>query len=173
RGGAVRVISDSSVLIHLARVGCFRLLKDLYEELAIATGVYVEVVERGWGFPGSCETEKGVKEGWLKVRTVFNKERIMDLIRRHGISLGNAETVQLALEYKAELALADEAEVRELLEEYGVRVRGCIGVLIEAARRGVISTKEAEKAIGRLAETGYRISDNVLNEAYRLLGEEP
>lgn len=148
-------------------------MKDIYEELAIATGVYLEVVERGWGFPGSFETEKAMNEGWLKVERVANKDRVVGLTRRHGMSLGNAETVQLASECGAELALADEAEVRELLEEHGVRVRGCIGILVEAARKEVISTKKAKKAIGRLVETGYRISDNVLKEAYRLLGEEP
>jgi len=168
----VRVISDASVLIHLARVGCFHLLRALYGELVIATGVYLEVVERGWGFPGSFETEKAVKEDWLKVKSVADKARVVDLMRRYGISLGNAETIQLAIEDGAELALADEAEVRDLLEECGIKIRGCIGVLIEAAKRGVISTKGAKRAMRRLIETGYRVSDNVLNEAYRLLGEE-
>jgi len=138
----------------------------------IAPGVYLEVVERGWGFPGSFETERAVKEDWLKVRSIADKARVTDLMREYGISLGNAETIQLAIEDGAELALADEVEVRNLLEECGVKVRGCIGVLIEAAKKGVISTKEAKKAMRRLIETGYRVSDNVLNEAYRLLGEQ-
>jgi len=168
----VKVISDASVLIHLARVECFYLLRSLYGELAIATGVYLEVVERGWGFPGALETEKAMKEDWLKVRSAADKAGVTDLMRKYGISLGNAETIQLAIEDGAELALADETEVRNLLEEYGVKVRGCIGVLIEAAKKGIISTKEAKKAVRRLTETGYRVSDNVLNEAYRLLGEQ-
>jgi len=153
-------------------LGCLSLLRSLYEEPAIPRGVYLEVVQRGFGFPGSLETEKTMEEDWLKVRSVSNKAGVMDLMRRYGISLRNAETVQLALEDKAELALADEAEVRDILEEYGVKVRGRIGVLIEAAKRGKISPKEAGKAMRRLVETGYRVSDNVLNEAYRLLGEE-
>jgi len=147
-------------------------LRSLYGELVIAPGVYLEVVERGWGFPGSFETERAVKEDWLKVRSIADKARVTDLMREYGISLGNAETIQLAIEDGAELALADEVEVRNLLEECGVKVRGCIGVLIEAAKKGVISTKEAKKAMRRLIETGYRVSDNVLNEAYRLLGEQ-
>jgi len=44
--------------------------------------------------------------------------------------------------------------------------------LIEAAKRGVISTEESKKGMRRLVDTGYRVSDNVLNEAYRLLSEE-
>lgn len=169
----VKVVSDASVLIHLAKMGFFYLLSGLYGELVIATGVYLEVVERGWGFPGSLETEKAAGEGWMKVMGVADKTRVKNLMRRYGISLGNAETVQLAIEGRAELVLADEVEVRELIEEYRIKVRGCIGVLIEAAKRGVISTNEAKKGMERLVETGYRVSDNVLNQAHRLLGGQP
>jgi predicted nucleic acid-binding protein len=167
----VRVVSDASVLIHLARIGYFRLLKDLYGEIVIATGVYSEVVERGWGFPGSIETEEARRKGWLTVSSVTDRSKVTTLMHRYGISLGNAETIQLAKECEAELALADEVEVRLLLEEYGVKVRGCIGILIESAKRGVINVEEAKNGIKRLVETGYRVSDNVLKRAYELLGE--
>ena len=93
-------------------------------------------------------------------------------MNKYGISLGNAETLQLAIEYGAYLMLADELEVRLLLEEYGIRVRGCIGILIESAKREIIGRGVAKAGIRRLVETGYRVSDKVLNLAYKLLGEE-
>lgn len=165
----MQVISDASVLIHLARAKSFVLLKNLYEKLVIATGVYLEVVERGWGLPGSFETENAIEENWLEVRSVSDKAKILNFIHNHKISLGNAETVQLAIESGAELVLADEVEVRGLLEHHNIKVRGCIGAVIEAARKGRIDTAEAKKLIRRLVETGYRIDDKVLNLAYRLL----
>lgn len=128
--------------------------------------------ERGWGFPGSFETERAIKESWVKLGSVSDRVRVRDLMRRYGISLGNAETIQLASEKKAELALADEAEVRELLEEHGVKARGCIGVLIEAAKKRIISTNQAKKGLRDLVDSGYRVGDTVLNQAYKLLGEE-
>ena len=54
----MRVVSDASVLIHLGRIGYFRLLKDLYGEVVIATGVYSEVVERGWVFQDPSKQKK-------------------------------------------------------------------------------------------------------------------
>jgi predicted nucleic acid-binding protein len=90
------IIVDASVLIHLARANSFSLLNLLYENLVIAPGVYVEVVERGWGLPGSLETENAIKAGWLEVQGVENKARVLELIQTYAISLGNAETVQLA-----------------------------------------------------------------------------
>jgi len=167
----MKVVSDASVLIHMARIERFSLLRSLYGELTISTGVYLEVVEEGWGFPGSFETENAVRKGWLEVKGVTDKVKIAEFMRRYNISLGNAETVQLAVESRAELALADEAEVRYLLEEHSIITRGCIGVLIEAAKKGLISTEETKEDIRRLVDTGYRVSDKVLSQAYRLLSE--
>ena len=123
------------------------------------------------GFPGSIETEEAKRKGWLIVSSVTDRSKVANLMHKYGISLGNAETIQLAVECEAELALADELEVRLLLEKYGVKVRGCIGILIESAKEGVISVEEAKNGIKRLVETGYRVSDNVLKRAYELLGE--
>lgn len=168
----MKVVSDASVLIHLARIGYFHLLRTLYGEIIITSGVYSEVVERGWSFPGSVETEEAKRTGWLIVRSVTNKHKVASLMREYGISLGNAETIQLAVECEAELALADESEVRLLLEEHGVKVRGCIGILIESAKQGVISKEQAKNSISMLVETGYRVSDKVLTQIYKLLSEK-
>jgi len=166
------IISDASVLIHLARANSFSLLNLLYENLVITTGVYVEVVERGWGLPGSLETENAIKTGWLKVQGVENKSKVLEFIQTYAISLGNAETVQLAIERAAALVLVDEVAVRNLLEAQQIPVRGCIGAVIEATRKRRILSEEARTLIRRLVETGYRVDDKVLKRADQLLGED-
>lgn len=57
------VVVDASVIIHLSRIGRFQLIKSLYGSAVVSPGVYQEVVEKGWGLPGSLETEKAVNEG--------------------------------------------------------------------------------------------------------------
>jgi hypothetical protein len=47
-------------------------------------------------------------------------------------------------------------EVRELAAEFGLEVRGCLGLLAEAARRELISVKEAKRDAKRLIEEGSR-----------------
>jgi uncharacterized protein len=47
----VIVVSNSSPLITLARVGRFDLLRQLFEQIHIADEVYREVVVRGAGHP--------------------------------------------------------------------------------------------------------------------------
>jgi predicted nucleic acid-binding protein len=166
------VVADASVLIHLARIGRFHLLRTVYDQICIASSVFAEVVEKGWGLAGSIETERAVREGWIKVLDVVDKWKVREMAATHRIHLANAETVQLAREAKASVLLADEEEVRELAIEFGLEVRGCLGLLVEAARRELMSVKEAKKDAERLIEEGYRISEEVLKEFYIMLGSE-
>jgi predicted nucleic acid-binding protein len=98
------------------------------------------------------------------------KAREMAVTRR--IQLANAETIQLAREANANVLLADENEVRELAAEFGLEVRGCLGLLVEAVRRQLISINEAEQDAERLMEEGYRISEEVLKKFHDVLRTE-
>jgi len=148
------------------------LLKNVYNEISIASSVFAEVVEKGWGLAGSIETERAVHEGWIKVVDVVDKWKVREMAVARRIHLANAETVQLAREAKASILLADEEEVREVATEFGLEVRGCLGLLVEAVRRGLISVKEAEQDAKKLIEEGYRISEEVLKEFYIMLRSE-
>jgi predicted nucleic acid-binding protein len=166
------IVADASVLIHLSRIGRFHLLKDLYGQISIISSVFAEVVEKGWGLAGSIETERAVHEGWIKVLDVADKWKARETAVTHSIHLANAETVQLAREVKADVLLADEEEVRELAVEFGFEVRGCLGLLVEAARRELMAVKEAKQDAKRLIKDGYRISEEVLKEFYIMLESE-
>lgn len=148
------------------------MLKNVYNEISIASSVFAEVVEKGWGLAGSIETERAVHEGWIKVVDVVDKWKVREMAVARRIHLANAETVQLAREAKASILLADEEEVREVATEFGLEVRGCLGLLVEAVRRGLISVKEAEQDAKILIEEGYRISEEVLKEFYIMLRSE-
>ena len=166
------VVVDASVLIHLARIGRFHLLKDVYSQICVSSSVFAEVVEKGWGLAGSFETERAVRGGWIKILDVVDKWKVRDMAVRHGIHLANAETVQIAREAKASVLLADEEEVRELAAGFGLEVRGCLGLLAEAVRRELMSVKEAKQDAKRLIEEGYRISEEVLKAFYTMLRSE-
>ena len=165
------IVSDASVLIHLSRIGRFHLLKGLYDRVFIASTVFSEVVERGWGSAGSLETNRGVRDGWMKVLNVVHRWKAREMAVAHRIHLANAETVQLARELKAAVLLADDEEVRELAIEFGLEVRGCLGLLAEAARGMLITVGDAKRDAQRLVEEGYRVSEEVLREFYKLLEE--
>jgi len=118
---------------------------------------------------GSLETERAMREGWIKVLNVVDKWKAREMATMHGVHLANAETVQLAREVKATTLLANEEEVRGLADQFGIEVRGCLGLLLEAVKRKLITIKEAMGDAERLMEEGYRVSEEVLKEFYALL----
>ena len=165
----MQVVVDASVLIHLSRIGRFHLIKLLFGNAVISPSVFEEVVEKGWGLPGASETEKAVDDGWIKVVGVINKWKARELARKFKIQTANAETVQLALELKPEFVLADEEEIRRLADEAGIKIRGCLGILIDAVRNGFISVSEAKAAVEELRGSGYRMSGEILKNFFAII----
>lgn len=127
-------VADASILIHLSRIGRFHLLKGIYRKIAITPSVFMEVVEKGWGLPGSLETESAARDGWIKVSHVVDKLSARELAVTRGIHSSNAETVQLARESNATTLLADEEEVRALAGEFRIKVTGCRLCLLGVGR---------------------------------------
>ncbi len=60
-------VSDSSTLIHLAKIGRLSLLREYHEKICIAPAVWKEVVEEGQNWPGSSEVKEGRRSGWIDV----------------------------------------------------------------------------------------------------------
>ncbi|MBC7090501.1 MAG: DUF3368 domain-containing protein [Nitrososphaeria archaeon] len=164
--------ADASILIHLSKIGRFHLLRDIYNEIIIASNVFTEVVEKGYGLPGSIETENGIRQGWIKVHNVLDKQEARKIATAHKIHSSNAETIQLAREIRASILLADEEEVRELATEFGLKVRRCLGLLVESVKQKLISVEDAKNDAKRLIEEGYRISEKVLKEFYNIKESE-
>ena len=52
-------ISDSSTLIHLAKIKRLHLLREFHKKIFIAQAVWKEVVQEGREWPGSSDVEQG------------------------------------------------------------------------------------------------------------------
>ncbi len=130
------VVSDSSPLISLARIGWLKLLASLYERILITVEVHHEVVRAGRGLPGAEEIRTA---GWIQVapqRPVSNL-----LLERECQSLGAGErsAILLADALPADLILLDERKARHIARQAGLTVVGCLGALEAGARMGLIS----------------------------------
>lgn len=165
----MKVIADASILIHLASIGRFYLLRKHFEEIIIPEGVYKEVVIEGWGFSGSLETSEATKENYITVKKVTDKEKVKEIAEEYNVGITNAEVIQLAKELNADIVLANEEEVRTAAEESGFRVKGCLGIITEAAKNKEITVWQAIKDIDNLVASGYRISDEVISRAKEIL----
>jgi len=74
--------------------------------------------------------------------------------------------ISLALNEKYDLILLDDDAARQLARALGLKVRGSIGVIVDALRKKKISKKEALKFLDKLAGVMY-----LSGEAYMVARE--
>ena len=130
----MRVVSNSSALINMARIGKLTLLRELFGVLIVPDAVWQEVVVEGAGQPGADEIGSA---DWIQRQAVMNMQLVQAL--QQDLDAGEAEAIALSLEIGAELFLMDENLGRETARHLGLRYIGLIGALVMAKRRGLIS----------------------------------
>jgi predicted nucleic acid-binding protein len=159
----VRIVSNASPLINLARIGKLDLLRQLYGEILLPEAVWHEVVVDGAGQPGANEVEAAA---WIGRRSAKNKQLVQALLQE--LDAGEAEAIALALEEGADWLLMDEPLGRESARHLKLRCIGLVGVLLAAKRKGLIpAIKPCLDALRDLA--GFRLKDSLYT---RILKDE-
>jgi uncharacterized protein len=121
-------VSDSSPLIHLAKIEALELISRLYSRILIPPAVWREVVEESDGRPGAVEMEKAVAAGWMVKQAAKNETLVVAL--RQTLDNGEAEAIALATELHPESVLLDDKLARQMARRLGVSVTGTLGVLL-------------------------------------------
>ena len=160
----MEVVSDSSPIIHLAKIGKLNLLELLFDTIKVPRAVYRECVIEGGG---RSEVEFIKDARWIKVLDVSNTNLIKLL--KTQIDEGESEAIVLALEIGADLVLLDDYEAREKARVLGLKVVGTIGVLLKAKKRGLIESLKEE--IGKLQNSGFWIKKDFIKEVLKTAGE--
>ncbi|MBC7365522.1 MAG: DUF3368 domain-containing protein [Undibacterium sp.] len=156
------VVGDSSVLIALKRIGHQPLLHTLYGQVHVPDAVWREVF-------ASATPAHSVPTvpPWIvrhQVRDPSVGESLRDQLDR-----GEIEAILLARELAADLLLIDERLGRQAARRFGVPVRGLLGVLADARRRGHVPA--LAPLLRRLRENGFWIADDLIEETLRAVGE--
>jgi uncharacterized protein len=162
----VIVVTDSTVLIGLAKIGKLDLLRKIFSKVYIPQEVFKEVVEKGKGKPGS----QLIKEApWIETKPIVDKVQVYFLMA--SLEKGEAEVLTLAKEMKADLILLDEEKARKSAIIAGFEVIGLIGLFIVAKNLGLL--KEVRSSIEELKTKRFRVSDKIVAETLRAVGEKP
>lgn len=129
------VVSDTSPIINLARIGHLHLLPELFTEIVIPTAVFDEIAGEGNNEPGSDEVKTA---SWVKILPApaqpLLPKLLMDLDR------GEAEAIVLAIDIKAEYVLMDETLGRQIAVTYHLQPLGLLGILILAKQKDLVGT---------------------------------
>ena len=103
------VVSNSTPLIHLAKIDRLDLLKEFFGEIFIPEAVYRECVLEG---KGSEDSELIEKADWIKVVRIKDETLKKSLMLE--LDKGESEAIVLALEMNSELLLIDDYEGKKL-----------------------------------------------------------
>lgn len=146
-----RVVTDSTCLIGLERLGRLELLPAIF-----ATVLAPPMVAAEFGRPPS----------WLVIVTPTNRPLVASL--RLVMDGGEAEAFALAAEKACRIVL-DDRKARRVAQEIGVLVIGTVGLLLKAKERGLLATVRPE--IDALERNGFYLGPELKREALRLAGE--
>ncbi len=75
------------------------------------------------------------------------------------LDLGEAESIALAIEHKAQYLIIDEYRGRLIAEQYGVKIVGVLGILIQAKQDGLIDSVKDE--VQSLRQVGFRLNQRL------------
>lgn len=129
------VAADSSLLISLAKLAHFELRRMPFSRVYISAEVRNEVVVFGEGQPGCLEI---AQSDGIEAKQLHNPAALLSLRERHGSGVGELSTILLAEEISASLVLLDDHDARKLVKARALRVRGTLGLLETAYKRGYI-----------------------------------
>lgn len=162
-----KVVSDSSILIHLSFINRLDLLKECYGHCVIPQAVLEEVVDQGNSRHGAVEVRKAIKEGWIEVLKINNN--VLSQSLKQILHRGEAESIVLAIENPDSLLLIDETEARRTARLYNLKMTGTVGILIKAkSQEKIISLKDE---LDNLKSSGFWLSDDVYKKAISAAGE--
>lgn len=160
------VVSDTTVLIALSRIGKLELLEKLWGTVAVPEAVYQEAIN---DLPGSREIADAMEAGWLQVRKVESQDTVR-LLQAGGLKgRGECECIVLAREIGAKAILTDDKKARKTALACGVERAGTLGLLVQAVKEGVLTRQEALAALEALVKTNFRVSESVLRKAVELI----
>jgi len=160
---AERPAVNASPLIFLTRAGLLELLKLEAQEIVVPKSVAEEILRRG---PNDITVRAMENETWLKV---VEDLPAPDAVRAW--DLGEGETGVLAWGYAnpGTTVIIDDLAARRCAATHGIPVRGTLGLVLTAKRRGVIP--EARPVLERLRQSGMYLSDLILDQALALVEE--
>jgi predicted nucleic acid-binding protein len=118
------VVSDTSPVLNLARIGRLELLPLLYNQVLIPPAVYEDLTRSKRDLPPAIDLASAV---WLIVAAAKDQNQVQEL--RQELDLGEAEAIVLAIKRGADVLLMDERRGRRTAAAAGLTVTGLLGVV--------------------------------------------
>lgn len=147
------VISDTSCLILLSKIGRLELLQKLYKSVFITPEIKNEFNQ--------------ILPDFIEILEVKDKQK--QLLLEFQIDKGESSGIALALEIPDAIIILDDNKARKIARKLSLNVTGTLGVIINAKKRGFID--DAIKILEEIKKTDFRISEE-LEKEFLFLNDE-
>jgi uncharacterized protein len=147
------IISDTSCLIALDRIGKMEILQKVFTSITTTPEVQAEF---GKTMPP-----------WIAIRQPRNTSKISEL--RNLVDEGEASAIALALEIPDSLLIIDERKGRRIARELKLDVIGTLRILLLAKKKGFIP--DVQSITKSLEENNFRFNKNILIKVLREANE--
>jgi predicted nucleic acid-binding protein len=155
------VISDTTPLISLMKIGQLDLVHRMFGEIQIPEAVFMELVSNR-RFP---EESRQIREcSFIKTAKVADAAAVDQLSRSTGLDIGESEAIILSGFTKANLLLMDEVRGRSVAQQMGIPLMGTVGMLMAAYKEGLLSKNEILTCIDILKNSGRHISSKLYDQ---------
>jgi predicted nucleic acid-binding protein len=150
-------------LIFLSRAGLIDLLQLVSSEVIVPEAVASEIEIRGENDPTARAL---ATTSWL---VVTQTPPIPPQIQAWGLGPGESSVLAWGQAHTGSEAIIDDLAGRRCAAALNIPVRGTLGLVLIAKQRGHISS--ARYLLQQLRQGGMYLSDRVLNEALKKVGE--
>ncbi len=150
------VVSDTSPLHYLILCGAETILPRLFRQVLIPPTVFRELQQPNT--PPLVRQWAASLPTWIAVQTPKTVNLVLD------VDAGELEAICLAQEIKADAVLMDDRAGRNAAIHCGLAVVGTIGLLEQAAARGLI---ELPQAMEQLRQTNARLDSELIQAALK------
>lgn len=160
----MKVVTNTSPQILLAKIGRLSLLTQLYSEILIPASVLREL---------NAKSSNEVRQ--IKALIQAGKFRVQKVTSNYlsqlpaDLGVGEREAIALTIETNAGLVILDDWEGRKIARTRGLSVTGTIGVLVEARQRNLVSSIRPE--LDRLIEAGMWLDEIFYHRILQEFGE--
>ena len=147
------IISDTSCLILLDKIGELQLLKKLFGTIVITKEI-------------ADEFNANLPD-WFEIQSATNKtyQKILEA----SLDAGEASAIALAMEQVDCLLIIDDLKGRKYAEQLGLKVTGTLGVLIDAKLSGFL--KSVKPSLKKIRDTNFRLTNDLENRTLMKAGE--
>jgi len=159
----MNAVADTSPICYLILLGEIDLVPKLFERVLVPTAVIAELLHED--APDTVRCWAASLPPWVSVQ----EDPVGSVVGLGKLQDGEQAAILLAESLNADMILLDEKSARRVAADRGLRVTGTLGLLGEAAARGLV---DLATEIDRLRTTNFRCSPAVLKSTLERFGSQ-